>query len=301
MVPIVMTTTYLVQQINGVRSIVRKKAATALQLAGVFAALAGCGGGGSSTPLTAPSPRPTATPLPPAATAPTPGAEATPRGTVADSVAANFLPNYIPVGSVRYLHWATNKGIRVFIHPGINNVVDKTSSASMEMTRARVAVQEALGLWNSASSAEFQFTLVDSEENADIEIYFVDELRRLDGSFAEGVGIANYSFTYPNSSDTTRGELQNAVVQIRATQPAENMTDTIAHEIGHALGIEVHSTDPADLLFEKSLPPSHITQRDQNTLYFLYYSETAVGGRSVPSSSKKKSSIQNGEIVCDAS
>ncbi|MBC8137620.1 MAG: matrixin family metalloprotease [Fibrella sp.] len=276
--------------------------AVTVQLIGSFTLMSGCGGGGGggtipspvSTPTPAPLPTSTPTPVPTPAPTPTPISDARER-----AVAANFLPNYIPVNPERYLHWANNKSIRVFVHPSVNNVVNKTPVNNIDPARAQNAVREALDFWTAASTNDFQFSLVSREEDADIEIYFVDELRDLKGNNPVGVGMANFSFTFPNSDDEIHGVLTNAVTQILASQPAANLTDTIAHEIGHTLGIEKHSEDSSDLLFATSLPPTIITQRDQNTLFFLYYSPTAVvSGRSVTTDSGRSLPVRTGEIAC---
>jgi hypothetical protein len=268
-----------------------------LVLVTVLSGCGGGGGGGGSTPTPAPSqtpitvPTPVVTPVPSSTPSPTPTGDAKER-----SISANFLPNYIPAEPKRYLHWADNKNLKVFIHGGVVNVVDKVPSANISASRAATEVRTSLDAWTTASSSDFRFTLVASADEADIEVYFVDELRRLNGSVATGVGLASYSFTYPNSGDTSRGLLDNAVVQILASQPDVNMPDTIAHEIGHALGIEEHSEDSNDLLFATTLPPTNITQRDQNTLFFLYYSPAANPGQS--RSSGRESSGHRSEIVC---
>lgn len=281
----------------------------AVNLIGGVTILSGCGGGGggttpSPTPTPAASPTPTPTPIPTPTpsplVSPTPTPTPSPAGNAKDrAIAANFLPNYIPAAPERYLHWANNKTLRVFIQPSINNVFDKTPVTNIDPARAQSAVREAIDSWTAASTSDFQFTLVDSADKADIQIYFVNELRRLDGSFAAGVGLANYGFTYPNPEDKMHAILDNANVQIVASQPDVNLPDTIAHEVGHALGIEKHSEDSNDLLFATTFPPVTITQRDQNTLFFLYYSPTALGGSRSVATSNQKSPIHTSEIVCN--
>ncbi len=270
---------------------------------GLVVLLTGCGGGGgSTTPVPTPVPTPTPAPTPSPVVSPTPTPTPTPTLPAKDrAIAANFTPNYIPAQSARYLHWANNKNIRVFIGPSINNIFNKTPVNNIDAVRASAAVREALDSWTTSSTEDFRFTVVDRESDADIEIYFVDELRRLNGEVATGIGSASYSFGFPDSNDNTRGILENAEIQIVASQPATNLADTIAHEIGHSLGLESHSEEANDLLFAVSTPPTVITQRDQNSLFFLYYSPTAVSNQSAtPSSRARTTAVGQDEIICRA-
>ncbi len=254
--------------------------------------LTGCGGGGGSTPLPAPSssPIPTVSPTP----QPTPTASPV---TKDQALASNFVPNYVPSNS-RYLQWQDTKNIRVFLHPVSNNVTDKVPTATLSPEQTRVVLEEALRIWTVATSSDFKFSLVDTEADSDIEVHFVDELRTVKGTVPVGVGITNYSFIFPDTEDKTHAILQKSVVQVAANEPFVNLVDVTTHEIGHALGIEPHSLDSNDLMFATSLPPTAITTRDLDTLFYLYYAPEATLTRSmtVP---REKLPVYTAEIVCD--
>ena len=274
--------------------------------------VAGCGGGGgkvtpvaspappaSPSPMVTPTPSPTVTPTPSPTVAPTPSPTPSPQpGTAKERASANdFQPNYLPTDSERYLRWASNNNLRVFLHPVVDNVKSAVPSASMNAGRALATVEKAVNLWSAATGNDFGFAFVADKADADIEIYFVDELRRADGSVANGVGVTNYTFIFPDSTDMKRGILRSAVIQIKTGQGDAATVDTAAHELGHTLGIEKHSSDAADILFATSLPPADITQRDQNTAFFLYYSQAAIGGRSAKT--VNPSAVHTGEVVCN--
>ena len=44
----------------------------------------------------------------------------------------------------------------------------------------------------------------------------------------------------------------------------------IAHELGHAMGIDGHSADPSDLMYANSHLPAIVTPSDQNTVLWSY-------------------------------
>ncbi len=268
-------------------------ARSGLTILGAFAVLisllAGCGGSGGGTPVATPTPTPTPvappTPVPPAA------------GSALDrTMRSNFSPNYIPSDASRYLRWADNKKLRVFIHAGVNNIKDNVPAPTLPDDAVRALVRQSLDLWTAQTGGDFLFTLVDDVANSDIEIYFVTDVRRLNGTTSSGLGVTNYSFFYPDVTDTAHAVLKKSVIQVRADQSADGLLDVTAHEFGHALGIEKHSLDDNDLMFATSIPPAAITQRDQNTLFYLYYSPTALGGAS--KAARGRHGVYISELIC---
>jgi hypothetical protein len=101
-------------------------------------ALTGCGGGGGGS--TIPFPEPTATPIPVATASPRVEDTAKDR-----SVTSNFLPNYAPdtaSSSKRYLRWASNKNIRVFIRPSVNTISDNAPNTNINDATVRSVVDQ---------------------------------------------------------------------------------------------------------------------------------------------------------------
>ncbi len=62
----------------------------------------------------------------------------------------------------------------------------------------------------------------------------------------------------------------SAKVMIDQTLPNDFQVQVIAHELRHALGIDGHSTDSADLMYAVAHLPATVTLRDQNTILGAY-------------------------------
>lgn len=98
------------------------------------------------------------------------------------------------------------------------------------------------------------------------------------------------------STRTTTGEMRSAEIQValdNSRYPVVSAAEarlTIAHEIGHALGIIGHSPDPSDLMYAihnygATLPPS---TRDLNTVmtaYPIYFAAAGASSRAAASRS----------------
>ena len=260
----------------------------------------GGGGGGTTNPPASPTPTPVASVTPTPTPSPTPSPVPSPlvgASTPDISRAKNFLPNYVPTNPDRLLRWGNNKNLRVWVRPTVVNVITDAPSGTIDAGRARRLVEQALAIWSAATTNDFTFVIVDTKENADIEIGFCDELRRVNGEVVNGIGITDFAYRFPNASDSIRAILDKANVQVKTGFPDDNLVDTTAHEIGHALGIEEHSANERDLLFTVSFPPAISTERDQNTAFFLYYSPEALGGRSVKINPSAK--LHTDEVVCE--
>jgi hypothetical protein len=69
-------------------------------------------------------------------------------------------------------------------------------------------------------------------------------------------------------------QVVNVNLDVLGTRPAEDqgilLRNVLAHEIGHALGIQTHSPQEGDLMYTETDEYSRISERDLNTLRKLY-------------------------------
>ena len=121
-------------------------------------------------------------------------------------------------------------------------------------------VTQAINAWNSQVSGSVRLQLVTSGDNPDITIGFVAK-----GTFGPSIiGLTNV--TYSKSTQL----MQTASTQIDQGVGDEYLADVIAHELGHAMGIDGHSPDPKDLMFATAHDPWTVTVSDRNTLLLAY-------------------------------
>lgn len=124
--------------------------------------------------------------------------------------------------------------------------------------------------WELASNRLLKFVFVNTKEDSDIDCVWTGDPSRV------GHG-SEYGFT---ESKALSGALQHASITLLTKNNDQYlpMTDntiaiTCRHEVGHALGIEGHSCDPADVMYfcvsmvDQDLP---ISQRDKQTLKKVY-------------------------------
>jgi hypothetical protein len=123
----------------------------------------------------------------------------------------------------------------------------------------RPLVQQAVDLWNSKVSQGIRFELVDASD-ADVKVRWVAT-----GTLpSDAIGRTEVRF---RNADQI---LISAAVSIEQSLPDAFQVQVIAHELGHSLGIEGHSTLQSDLMYANAHLPAVITARDQNTVLQAY-------------------------------
>jgi hypothetical protein len=227
--------------------------------------LSGCGGGGggNGTPATLVPENPT----------PTPQATATPVSTPTPTPAAllSFEPNYVnELAAAR--HWEKSVVTVSYVPPAPDSLGVVHDVAPL--------VQQAVELWNQKINPAVRLEFVgDNTHPADITVQWTT----FTNMPVDAVGRTDVTY---RSTDEI---LSTAKVQIEASLPDTYQVQVIAHELGHSLGIDGHSTNAADLMYGNAHLPATVTTRDQNTILWTYQE-----GRSV--SRSPRSSNASGDV-----
>jgi len=144
--------------------------------------------------------------------------------------------------------------------------------------------KESFVTWYKASQKRVAFTFVDSPEDSDINLEWTDQMLHVGNEKSERLKAG-----LTTSTTTGEGIIKHARIQVRTVrpfskeaEPEEKIKETCLHEIGHALGLNGHSTNPGDIMYvgmtRRQLPA--LTKRDKTTIARLYqaYPQLAMEG-----------------------
>jgi hypothetical protein len=205
-------------------------------LLGALASGCGGGGGGAVNNAFAPSPDSAPTTYAPADTA----------------AAGRFVPNYnSEVETVR--KWGKTR-LSVYV----------AAPGGAGFANAQEQVRQGFALWESPlnGSVAFDFT-----QNPDADIVVTFKSKGGLGDFRVGATRVSYR--------SSNNEIVKAQIELDESLDGEYMAQVAAHEAGHALGVDGHSSDASDLMFSYAHLPAQITARDSNTLLTQYATSRA--------------------------
>jgi len=159
----------------------------------------------------------------------------------------DFAPNYVTSLS-DLTHW-DGFPVRVFLGP--------TDS------RTRTLTLRGFDQWVTATNGRVSYVLVNDASSADISVAF--DINRGQSE----LGVTTTTFQQRTLIDA---DIVFYFVPFNSTPDAEIINQAVAaHEFGHALGIGLHSTNPADLMYPETDGSNNtITVRDRNTLLTAY-------------------------------
>lgn len=148
-------------------------------------------------------------------------------------------------------HWRNPRNLKTYIQPGYG--------------RSEL-IKKAFRNWSIATKDKVIFYYVSSPDQAQIRVYFGDKIKRTNNPQVAGLTRMKY----------LGDEMIEAEVLI-PTQTAgglnlkpEIVYVSMLHEIGHALGIQNHSTNPQNLMYPSASGNKKITQYDLAELYRIY-------------------------------
>lgn len=149
--------------------------------------------------------------------------------------------------------------------------------------------------WYKASNRKIAFKFVNSSENASIKLSWTDNRLRTTDDKKERLkaGITR-------SRITESGVIKDAHIQIRTLDPFskkgidnDKIMSTCLHEVGHALGLNGHSSNHADIMYmgvnQRQFPA--LTKRDKKTIQKLYSAYSKLAMKGVPEDSPPEKQI----------
>lgn len=184
---------------------------------------------------------------------------------------ASSPPDYAAVlGPDHLLHW-DHLPLRVYLAP-------EPGAPGW----SREAALSGFAEWVRASGGLIQFQEVSAPDEADVTVAFTPQ-----------ASVPGHPGVVGLTEEDTDGDLLCRVETTLATGGASpgELRDLAAHEFGHALGIDGHSEDPADMMYPaltryrgldgtpQLAPARAVTRRDVNTLRLCYQPPPRQAGR----------------------
>lgn len=177
------------------------------------------------------------------------------------------LPDYFQTIEKEGLYrWpAEAMPIGVYIAPG-------GSVRGFRPSFARI-LADAFEVWSDASGSRITFSMLESEAGARIICNWTDDPARVTGSGTQGErGMAHL---YARGGKVERATVTILVspAMAEATLSDEEMTKVCLHEVGHALGLQGHSTNNHDVMFftvDAATVWPVLSRRDKATILRLY-------------------------------
>lgn len=161
-----------------------------------------------------------------------------------------LIPN--EVFAVTQKKWKNPKNLKTYIQPGYG--------------RSEL-IKKAFRAWSAATKDKVVFYYVDTPEEAQIDVSFGDKIKGTNNPGTAGLTRSSYL-----GDEMVHAEILIPVKTSSGIElPQELVYISMLHEIGHALGILNHSTNPQNLMYPTTQSiDKTITKYDLAELYRIY-------------------------------
>lgn len=198
-------------------------------------------------------------------------------------------PDYFHAVSTPYIsRWSmTQMPLRVYIEP--------TSSVANYNPEFSGSIERALNMWCTATNGKVRWTPAANDVEAEIVVRFTadpNEVGKSESHLEAGIcEVSTKRMPGAKISGITKANIKllTTTANGRAFTPQE-IQDTAAHEIGHALGMREHSANADDVMYFAATKNTKdgLTERDKNTIHAVYEAQVYEDGTIIVDGKKIK-------------
>ncbi|MCM1338736.1 MAG: matrixin family metalloprotease [Muribaculaceae bacterium] len=128
-----------------------------------------------------------------------------------------------------------------------------------------IMMKHAFAEWTRLTSEKMVFKYVTSPNYAKIEVYFVDKIPNADRE----IGLTRFRYTSSGKMVSAQIYIADKTADGRALGK-DSVYTVMLHEIGHAIGISQHSSNPLSIMFPYENDAQEILKSDLKTLAEIY-------------------------------
>lgn len=170
----------------------------------------------------------------------------------------------------RFFRWPPNRlPIKVWVSMG-----DGVPGYKPEF---RIGFFDALNSWMKAGQGRLQYILVNYKEQADLTVEWTGDpfdVKPTGHNVEQGVCHLASVDRHKDFIEIDRADIRILTIDRQSQQPLtdEEMKKTCLHELGHAMGLQGHSTNNHDIMFFSMSNTNWpvLSRRDKATLFMIY-------------------------------